>query len=84
MKIIILLLAFLAITLQILDRSYYDALGIFFFTEIFLLVLVKTKFGKHIDSNQENIILIEIQGRENAFKRSMSVSYALLSLRNPI
>jgi hypothetical protein len=73
MKIIILLLALVAITLQILDRSYYDALGTSSFTEVFLLVQAKTKFGKHIDSNQGNIILTEIQDREIVFKRLMLV-----------
>jgi hypothetical protein len=69
MKIIILISALLAITLQLLDRSYYDALSISSFTKIFQLVRVRKKFDKLLDNNQENTIQTEILDQDSAFKR---------------
>lgn len=60
--------------MQILDRSYYDALGNFIFMQKFQWVLIKNKSEMLLENVQKNITLIEIQDQDNDLKRLMWVN----------
>lgn len=65
MKIVIPLLALIWLTSEILDRSYYDMLGIFPLRQSYPLALVRKMFEMLSGDYLKNITPIEIQGLGN-------------------
>jgi hypothetical protein len=73
---IVALLALLSLTMEILDRSYYDTLGTYTFTQNFQSVRAKNKSEMPSEGCRKSTTLIETQDREKGLKRSTSVEDA--------
>lgn len=76
----IVLATLLCLSLQILDRSYYDALCTFHLSQNFLWAQAKKIFEMLSEDYPRNTIQIETLDRDRDSKRSMLVSRTLSSL----
>lgn len=70
---IVALLALISLTFEILDRSYYDALGTISFIQSYQSAQARNKFARPSGDSPKSITQIETLAQGNDSRRSMSV-----------